>query len=89
MEANNIPFTLVILPYLQPYEKWQPYEVENRTSIIDILKKLKIRHFDLFDVMNEAIENGMNVQESEGDSWHPSKEVSTLFAKHLYEKHIF
>jgi hypothetical protein len=89
LETKNIAFTVVVLPYLQPYEAWAPNEKQNRESIINTLRKLGIRYFDLFDTLNEAVKSGTNIQESDGDSWHPSEEVSILFSKYLYERQIF
>jgi hypothetical protein len=89
LAADDINFTVLILPYLKPYEKWKPFEKENRQRILSIIKELEITYFDLFDIMNNAAHNQVNVQESKGDYWHPSEEVSMLFAKYLYKNDIF
>lgn len=89
LATNDTDFTVLIFPYLKPYEEWKPDEKESRHRIIGILKELEIAYFDLFDILTEAIHNGVNIQEEEGDSFHPSEEISILFAKYLYEKHIF
>jgi hypothetical protein len=89
LAADDINYTVLILPYLKPYEQWQPFERDNRQRILGIMKELEITYFDLFDIMNNAIHNQVNVQQNEGDYWHPSEEVSMLFAKYLYKNNIF
>jgi len=87
--ANDIDFTVLILPYLKPYEEWGADERENRDKIIGILGELEIAYFDLFDIVNEAIREEINIQQDKGDFWHPSEELSILFGEYLYERQIF
>ena len=89
LSADDTEFTILILPYFKPHETWTPDEKERRLSIIGIVEDLQIRHFDLLGVLNDAVRDGIEVQEIKGDFWHPSDEISTLFAGHLHEKGIF
>jgi len=89
LAADDKDFTVLIMPYLKPYEKWSPDEKKNRDRITGILKKLEIQYFDLFDILNEAIRDGVNIREAKYDFWHPNEEISILFAQYLYEKQIF
>ncbi|MDH3675702.1 MAG: hypothetical protein OES12_09425 [Anaerolineae bacterium] len=82
---DGISFTVLVLPVFLPQERWQPYEREARLTIIQILERLDISFFDLLETSDRAIENGVNVQEELGGHWHPSKEVSILFAEYLFD----
>ncbi len=84
LAEDQIPLTVLILPVFIPYEEWQPHEKEARDQILPILEGLGIRYFDLFEISAQAIEDGVNVQEA-GGHWHPSREVSALFAAYLFE----
>lgn len=84
LAAGGIDFTVLVLPVFIPYEQWQPYEKEGRDNILRILDDAGIRYFDLYSVSTQAIEDGVNVQEA-GGHWHPSEEVSALFAAYLFE----
>ena len=84
LAADGIGFTVLVLPVFIPYGDWQPYEQDARLRIMQILVALDIRYFDLLEISARAIEAGVNVQE-EGGHWHPSREVSSLFAKYLFE----
>lgn len=88
LSTNDKDFTVLIMPYLKPYEEWGPDERKNRDMIIGILKKLEITYFDLFGILNEAIYDGVKIQQNKDDFWHPSEEISILFGKYLYEKQI-
>jgi hypothetical protein len=44
-----------------------------------------IHYFDLYPISAQAIEDGVNVQEA-GGHWHPSEDVSALFARFLFEQ---
>ena len=85
LAQDNIPFSVLVLPVFLPYDQWQPHEKEGRENILAILNKLEITYYDLFDVSAQAIEEGVTVQET-GGHWHPSEDVSVLFAEYLYKQ---
>ncbi len=84
LAGEGIPFTILVLPVFIPYDDWQPHEKEARDQILQILDTSGIRYFDLFQISDKAIQDGVNVQEA-GGHWHPSRDVSILFAKYLFE----
>ena len=85
LAAGGIDFTVLVLPVFIPYEQWQPYEKEGRDNILRILEAADIRYFDLYPISAQAVEDGVNVQEA-GGHWHPSEDVSVLFARFLFEQ---
>ena len=86
---NEIHFTVIVLPILKPYDDWSPKEKRSRSTILEMLQQLGLRTFDLFDPLNEAIQQGVTIQqEPPHDPWHPSSEVSLYFANYLHEKGI-
>lgn len=84
LAAEGISLTVLVLPVFIPYDTWQPHEKEARGTILRLLEEMDIRYFDLLAISAQAIEAGVNVQEA-GGHWHPSQEVSVLFAKYLFE----
>ncbi len=85
LAERHIKLTIFVFPLLKSSQEWSQEEQKNRDSIIDMLQHLHIRYFDFFDVCQAAIRNGIQVQETPGDSWHPSAEAAQLFAQHIYE----
>lgn len=88
LTRDDISLTVLVLPIFKPYEDWEPNELESRYEILQILDGLHIRHFDLLEVLNTAIAQGVNIQEKPGDTWHPSKEICILFANYLFLKKL-
>jgi hypothetical protein len=86
--ASGADLTVLVFPYMQPYEEWQSHEKESRNQILEILTGLEIRHFDLFDPFSESLKRGVAVQEKPGDTWHPSEAVSAEFAAYLRERRL-
>jgi hypothetical protein len=55
---------------------------------LQILREERIRHFDLFPPFQEALQQGVNVQEIPGDAWHPSGEIAEVFADYLFDQQL-
>lgn len=84
---EGIQLSIVVLPIIDVYERWNDREKESRRRIISILKELNIEYIDLFEVIDsfqEAI-----IEDSIHDPWHPNKEVASYFARYLYEHNVF
>lgn len=71
-----------------PYEAWSSREKKARDKILQILKDLQLRYFDLFESFNTAVQNEVSYQESPGDPWHPSDDIANVFAKYLSQYHL-
>jgi hypothetical protein len=89
LAAEDIAFTVLVLPMIQSYYSWRKTDIDYRNKIIDILKQLEIRHFDLFYPLDKAIREGVKIQDNKSDIWHPSRELSFFFSEHLQKKQIF
>lgn len=89
LDADGIPLTVLIFPLLKPYAKWRPGDRTSRTAIVELLEYLNIRHFDLLDVCEQAICDGIAVREAPDDDWHPSSALALRIALRLHEKGLF
>jgi len=83
LEKDNVSFSVVLLPMLNPYDTWTDLEKKSRDNAIKIFTDLGIEYYDLFETMNMAIEDKINLHEKPGDTWHPSADASKIFAKYL------
>jgi hypothetical protein len=88
LDRDGIRLTVLLLPVLQPLEKWSDRQLESRLQAISMLDELHIRYFDLLEPMNEAIKESVNIQEKLGDTVHPSREVSIFFARYLQKNRL-
>ena len=86
---DGIKLTVLVLPLFTPHEEWTVEEKASRIKAIQFLEDLGIRHFDLLDTLKDAIVSGITLGEQPGDTWHPSEEVSKLFADTLFVEGIF
>ncbi len=84
LAADNIRFSVLVLPMFLPYEQWQPHEQTGRDRILQTLTNANIIHYDLFPISKQAIKDGITIEEEPGSHWHPSKDVSVRFAEYLF-----
>ena len=84
LERDGIAFSVIVHPYLLHSRTWSQDMKRRRALILEILTDLRIQHYDLLAVSDEAIREGVQVQESPGDSWHPSDAAAAHFARYLY-----
>lgn len=87
-DEDGTKLTVLVLPILSPYDQWNEKEKLNYGTALKILKILNIRYFDFLPISEKAINDGVDLQEEEGDTWHPSKAVSTRFAIFLQENNL-
>ncbi len=85
LEREGVALTVIVLPYMSPYAEWKIGLLSRRQRILKFLKAHEIRHFDLLPALRLAIEQGVDVQERPGDSWHPSDAAARYFARHLFD----
>jgi hypothetical protein len=81
-------FSVLVLPVLKDEKAWKSVELSNHLTSLELLKELKIRHFDLRLPLQKALAKGVAVEQEPGDSWHPSPEVSDYFASYLKEQQL-
>ena len=85
LRDEGVRLTVLVLPLMQRPEKWRPQERNARLRVLEFLDREGIRHFDLLPPLREALARGVTFQERRGDVWHPSVEVSEVFAEYLAE----
>jgi len=89
LARDGIRLTVIINPSLRPYEKWTAAEKVSRTKILKILEDLGIRHFDLYNVLDRAIKEGIEMKSDPADYAHPSDKMGLYFAEYLYQNRLF
>ena len=88
VEADGARLSVVLLPILAPTEEWKGVEKESREYSLQILKSLDLPVYDLLGTLEKALNDGVNVEEIPGDTWHPSQELADRFAEFLAEQEI-
>lgn len=88
MAEQKVEFSVVLLPLLKPVSQWEKREKWSRETALELLKDLKITYYDLLPDMERALEEGVSIQESPDDSWHPSDAAAAHFAQILYKQDI-
>lgn len=86
LERDRIEFTVLVLPILRPFGRWSASARQKRNEALAMLREQRIRYVDLLPVMQKALRQGIECQESPGDPWHPSDAISRVFAESLKEK---
>lgn len=89
LDRDNTLLTVLVLPLLKPYSEWESGDKFSRETILRILQDLHIRHFDLLNVLEQAMVGEIELCEQPGDDWYPSAAMSDLFAGYLYENGLF
>jgi len=86
LREEGVRLTVLVLPLMQRPGKWRPQERLARLRVLQFLDREGIRHYDLLPPLEQALEEGVPFQERRGDVWHPSREVSRVFAGYLSER---
>ncbi len=82
--ADEATLTVLVFPYLAPPHEWGEWRLGARQTTLGLLEDLQVRHFDLLDVFLAALVDGVPTQERQGDTLHPSGELSERFAAYLH-----
>ncbi|NQU39158.1 MAG: hypothetical protein HQ523_04325 [Lentisphaerae bacterium] len=83
LTTDGVELTVVVLPFLRPLEQWSAGDRFSHDLIIRMLQEQDIRHFDLLAPCRQAIRDGIDIQETAGDDWHPSQAAANRFADDL------
>ncbi len=86
LEASGVQFSVLMLPYIKPYRRWDSSERWNHQQGLALLKELQLRHFDLAPLMEQRATAGGEHGETPGDAWHPNLETARAFAKKLKQE---
>lgn len=83
LEARGVRFSVLVLPILAPLERWSPRELRAREQSLAMLRRLGLRHFDLLEPLERALEFGLEPTQTPGDTWHPSRALGIAFGAWL------
>jgi len=83
--------TLKILfhPILLPNAQWLESEFIARQTALNLFAKHSLSYLDLTPIAEQALNEGVSVQEKAGDKLHPSKEMAELFSEHITDSGYF
>jgi len=84
LEQSSVRLSVLLLPVFVPESEWSARERRSREHALQIFRERGFRYFDLLDPMNDALSDGVNVQEFPGDRWHPSADCAKYFARYLH-----
>ncbi len=79
-------FTVLVLPPLAPPSEWGEDQHAVRAAVLAITDELRIERYDLFEPLERALADGLDVQETPGDDKHPSRAVAQRFAAWLRDQ---
>lgn len=85
---EKVSFSVILLPILKPYEQWTNKEKWSRENALQLLQEQQILTYDLLPDMEKAIQEGVTLPESPGDTWHPSPAAAEHFARYLVGKKL-
>ena len=86
LREDGVRLTVLVLPLMQRPGKWRPQERNARLRVLQFLDREGIRHFDLLPPLRQALADGVPFQERRGDVWHPSPDLSRMFAEYLAKR---
>ena len=75
--------SVILFPILEPSPEWDQSWLTAYEAAMEIFEELGIRYYDLKPVLEDALRDGIDVQETPGDSWHPSAEFAGRAAQAL------
>ena len=88
LERDKIPFTVLMLPLMKPYSRWNQEDRDRRATTLRILQGEHIRYFDLSTVLEGAWHQGLTLQQTPGDEAHPNDRAGAILAAYLAERHL-
>ncbi len=83
LAESGTRLSVLVLPLLQRPQKWGRQQAQARRTILAFLDAKGIRHFDLLPALEQALADGVKVQQAPGDTWHPNAAIAEIFARQL------
>lgn len=83
---DNTRLSVVLFPMLLPWKRWSEDHKVARWRLLQLLRALELRHFDLLAPLQEALAHGIPCGQTPGDDAHPSIAAARYFARHLQER---
>ena len=87
-EEDGARLSVIVLPNLQAHADWHELWEKRHERALQIMEELGLRYFTLLEPLQEAIEAGVDPEESPGDTEHPSAEASAYFGRALKEAQL-
>jgi hypothetical protein len=82
LKDDGIRLSVLVLPPCRT-DEWKALEKRRHQRSLKILDDLKISHFDLAPGLKAAIDAKVQVQETKGDTLHPSPAAAEYFVQHI------
>ena len=83
VHARGADFTVLLLPWLLPPQKWAAPKPRHHELTREILTRLGIRHYDFRTTLERAVQEQVDINESPGDPQHPSDAFAARMADDL------
>ena len=83
LDRDGVGLTVLILPKLVPFRDWTEFDKTCHDEIMAIARELGLNYVDLLPISERALADGLVVQETPGDFWHPSSALGLRFAEEL------
>lgn len=83
LARDKIKFSVILHPMLKPYDTWDEREKASRDLSLQYFKQLDLKVYDLLEVSEKALSEGLEVVEAPGDVLHPNDTMARLFAEEL------
>lgn len=87
--SRNARLTVLLFPILLPLRQWTDEQLQSRQQAQRMLDELGIRGIDLLPPLEEALAAGLDVQQPNGDPWHPSPLGGWVLARHALAAGLF
>jgi hypothetical protein len=89
-KEHHVRLQALVLPILQPMEKWTLEEKDSRRDALAITKELGIETYDLLPPLEQALRTGKRLTVGlDEDTWHPNDLMAGYFARYLKEQGLF
>jgi hypothetical protein len=89
LAREHIRLSIILLPLLAPKELWSREEVKRRTTLLAMLKELRLDYYDLSEAMSETTAMDAKLHEITGELWNPTPEIAQAFARYLTKRGLF
>ncbi len=88
-DRPGVRLSVIVMPNLAPIDKWHPLWQKRYDIAIAALEELQVPYWSLVESLKEAIADGVDPEETPGDTEHPSAAVSVYFGKDLKSRRLF
>lgn len=76
VKERGAEFTVLVLPWLLERDSWSADQVAHHADVLETLDRLGVEHFEFLDVLDRAVEEGVEIHERPRDVQHPNLEFA-------------